>query len=271
MSGEQRRTGAPQGPPWSLDLLADLHAGVLDQQTADQLRVQVQDDPEAREILAALDATSSDLAALPPLTIPDDVAARIDAALEDEVRAWAQEQSGAAAPAEPVAPQPAPAAEEGGQVIDFAAAKRRRRRKFTLGAGLVGVAAAAAAVVFSVLPNSTSSDSNQAQPGATTGRPAPLALQGDQVTLNGEQFGEIMKSEQYSSALADPQRLIGCLQANGVTGGKPLGAREITLNGNPAQLLILPGGGLGKFRLLAVGPDCGPGNPAKISDSTFGG
>ncbi|WP_190819841.1 anti-sigma factor [Saccharopolyspora pogona] len=270
MSGEQRRTGAPQGPPWSVDLLADLHAGVLDQQTADQLRVQVQDDPEAREILAALDATSADLAALPPLTIPDDVSARIDAALENEVRAWAQQQAATAPPAEPVAPP----AEQGGQVIDFAAAKQRRRRRFTLGAGLAGVAAAAAAVVFSVLPSNTdTSGSNQAQPqpAATGGAPAPLALRGEQVTLNGEQFGEIMKSEQYSSALTDPQWLIGCLQANGVNSGKPLGAREITLNGKPAQLLVLQGGAIGKFRLLAVGPECGPGNPAKVSDSTFGG
>ncbi|MBB5154309.1 hypothetical protein [Saccharopolyspora phatthalungensis] len=269
MSGEHRRTGAPQGPPWSLDLLADLHAGVLDQQTADQLRVQVQDDPEAREILAALDATSSDLAALPPLTIPDDVSARIDAALENEVRAWAEQQGSAAPPVEPA--RPAPAAEQGGQVIDFTAAKQRRRRRITVGTGLVGVAAAAAAVVFSIMPGDMEPSSHQAHPNATTASPAPLALQGDRVTLSGEQFAEIINSEQYNGALADPKRLIGCLQANGVNGGKPLGARAITLDGQPAQLLILPGGGLGKFRLLAVGPECGPGNPAKISDATFGG
>lgn len=267
MSGEQRRTGAPQGPPWSLDLLADLHAGVLDQQTADQLRVQVQDDPEAREILAALDATSSDLAALPPLTIPDDVSARIDAALENEVRAWAAQQGSTPS----AAPPPEPLAAGGGQVIDFAAAKQRRRRRFTLGAGLVGVAAAAAAVVFSVLPSGMETSGNQASPNVATDSPPPLAFQGDQVTLNGKEFAEISGSEQYVAALADPKQLIGCLQANGVNGGKPLGAREITLNGQPAQLLILPSGDLGKFRLLAVGPECGPGNPAKISDSTFGG
>ncbi|GAA0507904.1 hypothetical protein GCM10011581_20250 [Saccharopolyspora subtropica] len=263
MSGEQRRSGAPQGPPWSLDLLADLHAGVLDQQTADELRVQVQDDPEAREILAALDATGADLAALPPLSIPDDVSARIEAALEDEVRAWAEQQGSA--------PATAPADQPGAEIVDFAAAKRRRRRRFTLGAGLVGAAAAAAAVVFSVLP-STQTSSDLAQPNATTapGR-GPLALQGDRVTLNGQQFSEVMGSEQYVSALTDPQQLIGCLQANGVSSGTPLGAREITLNGRLAQLLILPTGGLGQFRLLAVGPDCGPGNPATISDSTFGG
>ncbi|MEB3370727.1 anti-sigma factor [Saccharopolyspora mangrovi] len=273
MSGESRRAGAPQGPPWSLDLLADLHAGVLDGPTADELRRQVEADPEAREIMAALDATSSDLADLPPLTIPDDVSARIEAALQDEVRAWTED----ATPTRPVQRMPTMSepAGENAQVVDFAAAKARRRRRMTIGAGLVGVAAAAAAVVFAVLPGT--SQNNTAQPPAPTDtRPsgsqgAPLALTGDQVTLDGKQFSQVMSSDQYVSTLADPQQLIGCLQANGVQGGKPMGAREITLNGRPAQLLILPGGSLGQFRLLAVGPDCSRGNPSTISNSTFGG
>lgn len=274
MSGESRRTGAPQGPPWSLDLLADLHAGVLDGPTADELRRQVEADPEAREIMAALDATTTDLADLPPLTVPDDVSARIDAALQDEVRNWTRE-SAPAQPAQQMPTMSAPAG-NGAQVVDFAAAKARRRRRTTIGAGLVGVAAAAAAVVFAVLPG-TGDDDNTAQPPVPTstqpgaGHSAPLALAGDQVSLDGQQFSQVMTSDQYVSTLADPQQLIGCLQANGVRGGKPMGAREITLNGRPAQLLILPGGGLGKFRLLAVGADCGPGNPSTVSDSTFGG
>ena len=48
-------------------------------------------------------------------------------------------------------------------------------------------------------------------------------------------------------------------------------AREITLDGQRALLLVLPGGEIGQFRLLAVGPECGPGNPATLSDATFGG
>ncbi|WP_207920375.1 hypothetical protein [Saccharopolyspora aridisoli] len=271
MSGESRRTGAPQGPPWSLDLLADLHAGVLDGPTADELRQQVEADPEARQIMAALEATATDLADLPPLTIPDDVSARIDAALQDEVRYWTRES----APAQQVPTMSAPAGNEA-RVVDFAAAKTRRRRRTTIGAGLVGVAAAAAAVVFAVLPG-TGDDDNTAQPPVPTAtqpgeeHSAPLALAGDQVTLDGQQFSQVMASDQYVSTLADPQQLIGCLQANDVRGGKPMGAREITLNGRLAQLLVLPGGGLGKFRLLAVGTDCGPGNPSTVSDSTFGG
>ena len=255
MSGEERRSGAPQGPPWSLDLLADFHAGVLDQETADQVRVQIQDDPEARDILAALDATTSDLGDLPPLTIPDDVSAQIEAALENEVKAWAAEA------AEPRA----------AQVVDFEAAKRRRRRRFSLGAGVLAAAAAVTGIVVFASGLGGSGDTNTAQPTlGTPSGPPPLAFQGE-VALSGPQFSEALAKPQYTSSLSDPQQLIGCLQANGVRSGKPMGAREITLDGKPGQLLILPAGGLGQFRLLTVGPDCGPGNPATLSDTTFGG
>ena len=88
------------------------------------------------------------------MTIPDDVSARIDAALEDEVRAWAEQQR-------PEQPEPRHEA----QVVDFAAAKRRRLR-FAWGTGLVGVAAAAVAgIVFSVLPGTPAGPSTQ-QPNA---------------------------------------------------------------------------------------------------------
>ncbi|WP_433870716.1 hypothetical protein [Saccharopolyspora sp. CA-218241] len=260
MSGEERRAGAPQGPPWSQDLLADLHAGALDRDTADALRVQVREDPDARQVLAALEAAEADLAGLradlahpPPLSIPDDVAARIDEALENEVRNWSR-----------------PAAEQGppAEVVDFAAAQRRRRRGITAGAGLLGVAAAAV-TVFSLVPTGDDTDRTAAPPPAADG-PPPLALAGGQVSLTGAQFADVLGTEQYG-ALADPQRLLGCLQANGVSSGRPMGAREITLDGRPAQLLVLPTGQIGQFRLLAVGPDCGPDNPATLSDTTFGG
>ncbi|NBH03925.1 hypothetical protein GTY80_11810, partial [Amycolatopsis sp. SID8362] len=63
MTDESRGIGGTVGPPWSVDVLADLHAGVLDDAQAAELWPLVHADPEAQAILDALDATQADLAA----------------------------------------------------------------------------------------------------------------------------------------------------------------------------------------------------------------
>ncbi len=72
-------------PPYSHDLLADLHAGVLDDDLAERLRPLVRADPDAAEVLRRLDAVQARLGRLrdsePPEPIPQAVAARIDIAL----------------------------------------------------------------------------------------------------------------------------------------------------------------------------------------------
>jgi len=52
------------GPPWSVDVVADLHAGVLDERAAAELWPLVNADPDARAILEALESTTADLTAL---------------------------------------------------------------------------------------------------------------------------------------------------------------------------------------------------------------
>ena len=92
-----RGRGDPGGPRWSLDLLADLHAGVFDDEVTAALLAQAAADPQARATLDALDATRAALAALPPLVMPDTVASRIAAALQAE----ATDPGGPAPPAGP--------------------------------------------------------------------------------------------------------------------------------------------------------------------------
>ncbi|MFR9730585.1 hypothetical protein ACL03H_15280 [Saccharopolyspora sp. MS10] len=259
MSGEQQRPGTPQGPPYALDLVADLHAGALDPEEAERLLPRIQADPEAAELLAALEATSAELGELPAPEVPDDVAARLDDALRTELRSWSMIPGSE----EPVGARPEPRQEA--EVVDLAAARARRRKRAGWTAGLLTAAAAVTGVVV-LTTTLGSGGSEQAAP--RPGSPPPLALRGD--TLPPDQLGEALNSEQYG-ALSDPARLLGCLQANGITSGNPLGAREVTIDGAPARALILPGGGIGKFRVLVVGQDCGPGQPATISDSTLGG
>ncbi|GAA4669842.1 hypothetical protein [Gordonia humi] len=75
---ERPRDGYPT-PPFSTDLLVDFHSGLLDPDVAEHVRVGVADDPDAQRILAALDATTEDLASLrgEEIPIPPDVRARM--------------------------------------------------------------------------------------------------------------------------------------------------------------------------------------------------
>src|SRR4051812_1376286 len=122
MSGSDGRQGTPIDPPWSVDLLADLHAGVLDAETEAALRPRVESDPDALAVLAALDATLADLSSLPPIPMPRDVAERIDAAIAAEAR-------GARPP-----------------VVSLNDARKRKNKRLGWGASVLVAAAAAVGV-----------------------------------------------------------------------------------------------------------------------------
>jgi len=233
-------TAGPPGPALPPDLLADLHAGVLDEQLAAGLRARVRTDPRAREVLAALDATLADLRALPAPVIPGDVAARLDAALAEEAGA-----------ARPAAARPA-------AVADLAS--RRRRTAW----GGVGLLVAAAAAVVGVVALGTGPPETAGSPRAE--RPT-LALSGSEL---GGGLDDALGAVDLGP-LSQPAALRACLDANGIPPlGKPLGAREVTLDGRPGVLLVLPTGEIAQFRLLVVGPGCGPGNPALLADDVVG-
>jgi len=114
-------------PPYSRELLADLHAGALEEELASALWPRVRAEQSAVAVLAGLDATVRQLRAAAEhpaaMPIPAGVAARIDAALAEQG-------------AQPVA------------VTDLAAVRaRRRRRGAYAGAALVAAAAAVAGAV----------------------------------------------------------------------------------------------------------------------------
>jgi hypothetical protein len=244
MTGMER---VPMGPPWSVDLIADLHAGVLPPEVAAQLRPRVEADAEAREILQALDATLMDLRSLPPVPMPDHVAARIDAALAAEAR-----------------PGIAP-------VVSLNDARKRRNRRLGLGSGVLVAAAAAFGIVLAVSPGSQTPSNDTAQPPQATSKPgagAPLALKRDEL---GSAVGEVLKAQNYGP-LETPDRLAGCLQGGGITSsGNPLGISPVNLEGRDAVMAILPAG-IGKYRLVVLDPaTCGPDKPEGVlADTTVG-
>ncbi len=73
-------------------------------------------------------------------------------------------------------------------------------------------------------------------------------------------------------ALDDPARVRACLTAAGDP--RPdapfLTARPHSVDGHPAVLLVLGGPERGRYRLVAVPPDCGPGTARVLAETTIG-
>ncbi|GAB3486861.1 hypothetical protein [Amycolatopsis cihanbeyliensis] len=264
MTDEQRGTGEAVGPPWSVDVLADLHAGVLDEGQAARLWPRVNADPEARAIIESLEATTTDLSELnaaPIEPMPAEVAARIDAALAEEVRqrGTTGTDSGSGSDTARAEPGVAP-------VVSIDAARRRRNRMLGWGGGVLTAAAAAVAALAIVLPGDNQTPGSP-DTGADPGQP-PVALQGDAL---GAAIGEVEGVRDFG-AFGGEQELDACLAANGIDPDrKAEGIRPATIDGREAVIVLYTTGELAQFRLVAVPPTCGPGNPELLVDEIIGG
>ncbi|MGQ0839492.1 hypothetical protein [Actinokineospora sp.] len=253
MTDEIRGTLGPDGPPWSVDLLADLHAGVLDPQESARLWARVDADPDARVIIDALDSVKvglGELSAAPAAPMPARFAASLDAALAAEAhRAFG---GGVAVQQQP--PPPAP-------VVDLAQARRKRTKRVTWGVGVLSAAAAAVAVTVVVIPaaKQTTGGTAAAITNTTPTPPAgsaeaPLAVTRDDI---GTAAGKVGNTKEYG-ALKNQVGLDKCLTANGVDPAKAetIGVRPITLDGKPGIMALLTAGEFGKLRVVVVEPDC---------------
>lgn len=246
---DNTRSGPP-GPPWSVDVLADLHAGVLDAETSAQLWPRVNADPEARAVIEALDVIKVELGQLgqaPPEPMPAPFAARLDAAIEAE----AARRAG-------VPRQPQPAA----PVIDFSAARQRRNRRLAWGAGVLTAAAAAVAVTVVLFPRS---DTTGGTPQA--GAQPTLEVDGGNPSAA---IGSVRNQRDYGP-LENQQRLDECIKAAGLdpATAQTVGVRQVTVDGKPGIYVLLTAGRSNQFRLLIVEPTCGPGNPGIIANTVF--
>ena len=256
MTDMRQRGGIPGEPPLDLDVLADLHAGVLPDDVAARLWPRARADPAADAILTALDETRAELAGLnsaPPPPMPADFAARLDAAINAELQARAG-----------VAP-----------VVDINAARDRPRRsrdpkqtrRLALTASLVGVAAALIGAAVVVLPGLGSS-----QPAAPNAGGAPSS----QLSVSSGQLGSVALTQALHKSdygtLSNPQTLAGCLKSNGQDPNqKPVGAMRISLDGKPGTLLVLTTGVLAQYRLLVVGPSCSATSADTLANQVIGG
>jgi hypothetical protein len=254
--GAGRELGGTVGPPWSVDVLADLHAGVLEDHEAAELWPRVNADPQALAIIEALESTTADLALLtagPVEPMPAHFAARLDAALANE--AGIQRGEPAVAP-----------------VVSLDAARKRRNKRLGWGTGVLAVAAAAVAAVAIALP------SGQQEDGSTVAAPPPPSSSqtglGEPVGSDGSGaealVGKALGVRDYGP-LGTEDRLDSCLSAAGLDPQiRPAGVRPVTVDGKTGVLVILTTGKIAQYRTIAFDADCGPGNPSVLFDKVIG-
>ncbi|MCX6469470.1 MAG: hypothetical protein NTW76_09175 [Corynebacteriales bacterium] len=255
------------GPPFPVDLVADLHAGVLPEDEAAALWPRVRADPAARRVLDALDATRADLASAPVADEPPPAAvgAAIEATLASlEGRSTATEGDAAT----------------DGEVESLADARARLRDAGRRRGLLIALAAAAViSVVTLVVAISTASMSSQgtvtnAEPSVTSPQLAPTSS-GDTArtaTSPVALLSVLGRSGASFDGPTDAARLRRCLSANGVAPSTPvLGSGTLTVDGGRRTVVLLGTGQAGRFDALVVGTDCDTGRPALISRQRIGG
>ncbi|WP_026197102.1 hypothetical protein [Sciscionella marina] len=247
--------GGHDGGAWSVDLLSDLHAGVLDEGTAAELWPKANADPQARAILEALESTRGTLSvfaeAPPAEPMPDDVAARLDAVIGQEL-----------------AQRASPADTGRGKVVDLAEARRKRNKRVGWISGVVAAAAAVAAIAAVGVTN-LGGNTEQGKPVAE-GPVKPGVLHLGREELGKRGLSAALGARDYGP-LEKPERLAGCLAAN--KAGSPssvAGIKQLELDGKPGVLILLTTGKSAQFRMLVVSPECGAGKPETMSNSVIG-
>jgi hypothetical protein len=228
-------------PPLTVEILADLQAGLLDDDSAARLRKRVREDPEAEKILRALNQVRCDVATLgaDPTSAPDvppEVTARISAALRSA------DPTGVAHSARP---HPRPA-----RVIAGVAG---------VGAVLAAVGVGTAALINA--PETTPSTPATAQHITVSTPPMTIPLS------QAEILGLLNRSPDYGP-LSDPARRASCLSGLGYPAStQVLGARPVDINARPGVLLVLPGDTPDNLAVFAVALNCSAADTGLLANT----
>ncbi len=238
--------GADQ--PLTADRLADLHAGLLDDDEAARLREQIRTDPAAQHILRGLSRVRGGVAALgsdagSAPDAPAHVVERIHAALRSaSLLNKPPRRVRAAHAVRPGTPSPRAVAAVVGLIAVVAA---------------IGVGTAALLHARTPAPSAPPT----AQHITVSSHPVVIPLSPAQV------FGLLDRSPDYG-ALRDPGRRSSCLRGLGYPGSaEVIGAQPATVNGLPVVLLVLPGDTADAVAVVAVSPNCSSANTGLVADT----
>jgi hypothetical protein len=252
MSGAQDDPGDPReagaDPPLTVELLADLQAGLLDDDAAARVRRQVRADPEAAGILRALNQVRCDVAAVgaDPGSAPDpppEVAARISAALRSD------DPSSSAGAAHSARPHIRPA------------------RMIAGVAGLCAVVAAIGVGTVALVNAPAPTPSALVTAEHITVSTPPMVIPLSQAEILGllnhaPDFGPL------GGPLNDPARRASCLSGLGYPAAtQVLGARSIEINARPGVLLVLPGDTPDNLAVFAVALNCSAADTGLLANT----
>jgi hypothetical protein len=238
-NGPADHGSAGADPPLTAEVLADLQAGLLDDDAAARVRRRVRADPQAQRILRALNQVRRDVAAL-----------------------------GADPGAAPDAPPPGGSRGSGSHLA------RPHIRPAKVFAGIAGVCAVVAAIAVGTAalinaPAPTPSTPATAEHITVSTPPPVIPLSQAQILalLDGSpDYGPA--AGPLSSPLNDPPRRASCLTGLGFPAStRVLGAKPVEINARPGVLLVLPGDTPNELAVFAVALNCNAADTGLLANT----
>jgi hypothetical protein len=223
-------------PPLTVDSLANLQAGLHEDNAAALLRNKVRTDPAAKQIMEALNRVRGDVAAL---SNDGSSAPEVDPAVVNRIGAALRAQH---------------AVRRGGLP-----------RSARLAVALTGLTAVAVAAWLGTRALITAPTSTTSRP--TTIEHITVSRPPQTIPLSDQQILALLDHEPDLGPLTDPRRRASCLAGLGYpANARVLGARPIDIAGHPAVLLVLPADAPGNVKALAVAPTCSAANTGLSAD-----
>lgn len=271
--------------PLSVEVLADLHADVYDAGDSGVLRQRADQDPDARQTLAALDRVRADLVAWldsPAPEVPESVVDDIVAAL----RAESAQSTLPAVAANAVRPADVSHNLVTGPVpLDHRRRPAAKRRWLAYsGAGLAAAACVAVAITVVAQNNRRAADTTATVAGPSLSQqiaprtaapvapelPAQSALGQTAFPLSGNEITALVGRTPAFGELDNAARRASCLTGLGLSASTPvLGAQTLDIDG-PAVLMVLPAGRPGELLAVAVRPGCSESDPQRVAQTHIG-
>ncbi|OBJ51847.1 hypothetical protein [Mycobacterium sp. 1423905.2] len=224
-------SAAENDPPLTVELLADLQAGLLDDDTAARVRNRVRTDPEAQRMLLGLQQVRHDVAAV---GADPDSAPEVPAAVTDKVSA---------------ALRSAPS------TTGAAHAARPPLRPARIAAGIAGLVAVAVAIWVGT--TALLREPPPAPSAPTTAQHITVSTPPATIPLSAAEIRDLLNQPPDYGPLTTAGMRASCLGGLGYpTSVQVLGARQIEINARPLVLLVVPGDTPDSLAAFAVALNC---------------